>query len=421
MNLILSSATIIAKIIEKDIPLAQAAKEHFALHYYTREERKKIKAIVVATLLHRNVLGRIILDTFPSIKMYEKCLIIIGLANIIFVKAISDDETFEQLTSLIPADKISYHLLEKIIHQNFDINNLVPSYVIPNSSEYLHLKYNIPVWLIDMWGKHYGKILLTRLVASATRKNSPTLRVNKSKITKRELFNKYPEMYENGISESTVRYLGIRAVSKLDAVRRGELIPISEATNHVVNKLSIKPKDDILVMSDKHSSFVLALKEKFGDINKTLYALSTYEEVVDARKEVEACEFKNVEVIESPLSLLVTYVSNPHDFVVVLPPSSRFNDISLNPDFFTHFSNDKLDKILKLQSDYLEECSKYVEDGGHLVYLVETGNNKEGTLQIHYFLDSHSEFSLVEERQMLPLDKRGSFCYFALLRKGGRK
>lgn len=421
MNLILSATTIIGKIIEKDIPLAKAAKEHFALHYYTREDRKIIKALVVSTLKHRYVLGRIVLDNFPSIKMSDKRIIIVGLANTIFVKGISDDETMEQITSLISNDNISYHLLERILHQHFDVNNLVPSYVIPNSIEYFHLRYNIPVWLIEMWGKHYGKVLLPRLVGAISKKYVPTLRVNKAKISRKELLSKYPATYENGFSETTVRYLGTRAVSKVDAVKKGELIPISESLNHVANKLSLKGRDEILVMADAHSPFVLALDEKMSSKNRVLYALSTYDEVVEARKAIEACGFGRFEIVESPLSLLVTHVSHPHDLVVVLPPSSNFQSIAYTPDFFTHFTADKLDKILKTQQDYLEECSSYVEEGGQLLYLVETGNNKEGTLQIKYFLESHKEFSLVEERQMLPIDKRGGFCYFALLKKGGRK
>ncbi len=421
MNLILSAATIIAKIIEKDISLARAAKEHFALHYCTRDDRKIVKALVVATLKHRNILGRIVLDTFPSIKMHDKRIIVVGLANTIFVKGISDDETLEQITLLISNDNISYSLLEKLIHQKFDSNNLVPSYVIVNSNEYLNLKYNIPIWLIEMWDKHYGRQILPRLVSAVTKRHVTTLRLNKRVISRRELMSKYPGLYENGISETTVHYLGTRSLATLDAIKRGELIPISEAVNHVVNKLSFKGRDDVLVMADKHNSIVLALQEKLLDVNNILYALSSYEEVVDARKALENLNFGGINIVESPLSLLVTHVSKAQDLIVVLPPSSNFQLISANPDFFDHFSNQKLDMILKAQHDYLEECSTYLEENGQLIYLVETGNNKEGTLQVKYFLENHPDFALVEERQMLPLDKRGCFCYFAILKKGGRK
>ncbi len=421
MNLILSAVKIIGRIVEKDIPLGKAAKEHFSVHYYTKEDRKIIKALVVVALKHDNVLGRIVLDNFPSIGKEEKRFLIVALANVIFVKKISLDETTDEITSLISNEHISFALLEKFIHQRFDTSNLVPPYVILNSTEYFNLKYNIPVWLIDMWGKHYGRALLPRLLSSIDRKYVPTLRVNKSIINRREIYNNYPSLFENGISETTVKYLGTKTVSKIDAVRRGELIPISESLNHVVNRLSIKASDDVLIVADTHSSFSLALGERFNSRNKILYALSSYEETIDAKKAIRSCGFNQFDVVESPLNLLVTHISEAKDFVVVLPTSSNFQSISSIPDFFLHFSAEKLDSIISRQAEYLEESSVYVKDGGHLLYVIETGNNKEGSLQIKYFLESHKDFSLVEERQMLPLDKRGGFCYFALLKKGGTK
>lgn len=421
MNLIISAVKIIDKIVENDIPLAKAAKEHFSLHYYTKEERKIVKALVVTTLKHYSVLGRIVLDNFPSIKASDKRIIVVALANIIYVKGLSIDETMEEITSLISNESLSFALLEKVIHQNYDITNLVPPYVIPNSSEYLNLKYNIPVWLIDMWGKHYGRSLLPRLVSSIDRRYSQTLRVNKTIISRREIYTKYPTLFENGISETTVKYLGNKSLSRIDAVRKGELIPISESLNHVINKLSINKSDDVLIVANSHSSFALAFYEKMLLRNRILYALPTYEETINAKKAIESYGFKQFDVVESPLPLLVTHVSNLKDFIVVLPPSSNFQSIASTPDFFVHFTSEKLDDLLKQQVDYLEETSTYVKDGGHLLYIIETGNNKEGSLQIKYFLESHKDFSLVEERQMLPLDKRGGFCYFALLKKGGHK
>ena len=67
--------------------------------------------------------------------------------------------------------------------------------------------------------------------------------------------------------------------------------------------------------------------------------------------------------MESPLSLLITYVSEKKDQVWVLPPSSSFQYISERPDFFTHFSKDELDEILDIQRDYLEECATFVKEG----------------------------------------------------------
>ena len=108
------------------------------------------------------------------------------------------------------------------------------------------------------------------------------------------------------------------------------------------------------------------------------------------------------------------------DIVVLCPKSTNFNEINHYPDFFIHNHQEDIDKHILGQKEMLEEGSNYVMDNGLLVYAIETANNKEGSLLIKEFLDSHSEFKLVEQRQTLQFDRRATSIYFAILRKIGK-
>lgn len=419
MNEILAAYEILKKIVMDNEDLANATKAYFSLHFYTREKRKIIQALVVKALMHQLVLTCIISDSFPTIKKDESLLILVALTNTIFVKAFEDEETIEKTKSVLSLDsQLSLTMLEQLLTHHYDVNHLIPSYVRVDSTLYKSYKYNIPTWLIEMWNRHYGSNVTQRMLIQIRKKKYPSYRVNPLKIEAQDLWIKDKENWSKGLTNSTLQYIGKKPTKQIEAFRHGEVLPLSEGASSLVDELKYRNYDDILMMSGSFSYLPLALATKNEGQKNVFLAASTYYDVVTYRRMVETLGISNIEIVESPLSLLITYVSEKKDMVFVLPPSSSFQSISECPDFFNHFSNDQFDELIAIQRDYLEECSNYVKEGGTLVYFIETANNKEGTLQIHHFLDQHEDFILVEEKQMLPLDKKASIGYYAILKKG---
>ena len=88
------------------------------------------------------------------------------------------------------------------------------------------------------------------------------------------------------------------------------------------------------------------------------------------------------------------------------------------PDYFLRFDIQKLDELIANQTKALNEASAQVEDGGYLLYLVDTISKKETMGLIGEFLKEHSEFTLVEDKQYFPYKKFGGSYYYAVLKKG---
>lgn len=419
MNEILAAYEIMKKIVMDNEDLASATKAYFALHFYTREKRKIIQALVVRALMHQFVLENMINDSFPSISKENTLLILVALTNTIFVKALEDEETIEKTKAILPLDaNISLSMLEQLLTHAYDANHLVPSYVRVDSTLYKSYQYNIPTWLIDMWNRHYGSNVTQRLLMQIRRKKSPSYRINALKMETQDFLAREKEDFKESSTKNTVLYMGKLPMKRLEAYRHGEILPLSEGASSLIDKVSSRNYDDALIMVSSFSYFPLALLTRKQENPHFLLATPTYPDVISYRRAIELYGANKVEVVESPLSLLITYVSEKKDQVWVLPPSSSFQYISERPDFFTHFSKDEFDELLDIQRDYLEECATFVKEGGTLIYFIETANNKEGTLQIHRFLDQHDDFVLLEEKQMLPLDKKMSMGYFAILKKG---
>jgi 16S rRNA C967 or C1407 C5-methylase (RsmB/RsmF family) len=87
------------------------------------------------------------------------------------------------------------------------------------------------------------------------------------------------------------------------------------------------------------------------------------------------------------------------------------------PDYFLRFDIAKLDELIANQAKALNEASNQVEDGGYLLYLVDTISKKETINIINEFLKEHQEFTLVRDKIYFPYKKYGGSYYFAVLKK----
>ena len=71
---------------------------------------------------------------------------------------------------------------------------------------------------------------------------------------------------------------------------------------------------------------------------------------------------------------------------------------------------------MAFQSDILDNVCKYVKAGGTLCYSTCTINKDENENQVENFLGSHSQFSVVEQVQLLPDENHDGF-YICVMKK----
>ena len=100
-----------------------------------------------------------------------------------------------------------------------------------------------------------------------------------------------------------------------------------------------------------------------------------------------------------------------------MPDSSRFNLLQVLPDYFLRFDIEKLDELIANQVKALNEAANQVEDGGYLLYLVDTVSKKENSGVINEFLKGHPEFSLIQDKLYFPYKKYGGSYFYAVLKK----
>ena len=424
MNTIKSAFEIAYKTYQKDIPLRLSLRNYFNAHASTPEHRKIVKRICANFFRNYLALYELIEDAFPKLRMNDFYILGVALSDCVFIKSVTLEENLVIVFDLLRNNKssVSNDMVERLFNNITKYVDFIPSTIKPESKKYMSLKYNIPLWLVELWSKHYGKSIAQKLMLNTRKFIYQNFRVNRLKTTSKQLVTDYASDFIMGrsLTGTTVVYKSIADWKLLSNYQRGEIIPITEGMNHLVNKLSLRNNDDILVIDYANLNVHLALAEASKDkANITLYRQSE-DASYSAMNYIRQFGFNRIETAGGPLSRLFTFISNKKDIVVLCPKSTNFNEINHYPDFFIHNHQEDIDKHILGQKEMLEEGSNYVMDNGLLVYAIETANNKEGSLLIKEFLDSHSEFKLVEQRQTLQFDRRATSIYFAILRKIGK-
>lgn len=106
-----------------------------------------------------------------------------------------------------------------------------------------------------------------------------------------------------------------------------------------------------------------------------------------------------------------------YDYVLCDVPCSGMGTMKHKPDVKLRLTCDKVNEIVNLQKDIINNVSKYVKVGGVLVYSTCTINKNENERQIECFLNNHKNYEKIYEESILPSSINDGFYICKLIRK----
>ena len=145
--------------------------------------------------------------------------------------------------------------------------------------------------------------------------------------------------------------------------------------------------------------------------------VKSFDNYADVSRIIRQKQLKNINFFASSLDSLLVSISRPQDLVIVAPDSSNFDLIREQPDYLLHFKKSGMDELFAQEKEALSECSKFVAEGGTLIYMIYTISKKEGHQTVNEFLTNHPEFHFVEEKQCFPYEENETSLYYAVLHK----
>ena len=408
------SLIVLNDVLDEKTPFAEALRKQFKTNVDIRPLRGNVAGLVGCELRHQIYFDYMTRE-LKDLSAEQRRLLCLVLANAFFYRRFNVDETRAMLSEKLSEEQI------KAAAPLFDLastpENYIPAEVDRKSALYLSLRFNVPEWAVKIIG-HFGGSAAYQSLRKFSRPATTFLRVRTSVMPLASLFENtdYSASNVNGI----VTYKGSTPLRKIDAFKKGLLFAEKLLTKTIVDAHPIGEPNQILVYNaNPDTSLEREVIETYGESVGINIAVPNVDERVDVTKLIKDKNLHNVNFFSAPDPLsMEAAISGPQKLVIAAPMSTNFDLIPSSPDYLLHFDTQTMDSILNQEKAVLEGASKYVDDGGTLIYVVYTISKKEGHQTIAEFLKAHPEFHLVSEKQHFPYEELETAAYVAELIKG---
>ena len=410
MKLVEVSHSCLMDILYKEIPFKLAIENICNKNTVFRDDRKNLTNVVGCSLRHFYIFDNLISRLELELTNEQKVALYIYLSNRLFVPLISNKE----MDALLEQYEIKKADIDKLNSFTEDKSKIISPEYSNDSIEYLHYRFNIPTWVLKMWMKHF-KGYTYKIVKSINKPSNHYMIKNLSKISDEEL-NKNKDFVPS-FMDGLYQYQGNVGPARHSLVRSGKMVLITPAEYYLYSKLDLDFLRRIAIYSEVQNNIHLQLEAMLSNNLSYDIIAGSSEAYYSTKKDLEAHALNKVNLYQAGHSSIITCLSEKVHTFFVLPKNTNFAELRKSPDYFNRIKQEELDGYIANQKLALHNASEFIEEGGQLVYAVNTMNKKE-TLQIlDDFLKNHPDFVLVEQKQFLPFDKYDSTYYFAIFRK----
>ena len=403
---------ILDDILDNGTSFNEALRKVFQADVSLRPLRPLVAGLVGCELRH-HLLFKDVLSKVEGLNENEMRYSALALGDLYFVKRINKETMVEALKGVL-GDKIT--LLDALIENSDHAETLISPELSKSSNKYLSLRYNTPEWVLKIW-EHYGFGVTYKILKKNNRPGLETVRVRTSKISVESVLNNNKDFALSPVSDMLL-YGGKTPLRKIEAYRTGDLFSERLLTKSLLDQYKIsEPMELFCYSGNKDASLLKEIIETYGNKVGINLGVPSLEEHMDVTAMIRRDNLKNVNFFEGNVDSFESAISRPQDLVIAAPNSSNFDLVREEPDFLLHFKKDEMDALFKQEKDVLENASKFVAEGGTLIYMIYTISKKEGHQTIASFLANHPEFQLVNDRQAYPFEEMDTAMYYAILRK----
>lgn len=411
MNIFETSKTVLLKLVNEDVPFTIALKNTFKKNNSDAVEKSNVAALVGCELRHHYIFDNLINRFFEGEEFEKTIYLRFALANGLFLKRFPEKDLVALAEQDLDKEKI--YALYNFVKST---NEIIPNELDKSSPEFLSLRYNTPAWIIRMWQKQYGKGVVFKTLKVNYRQSVPSIRVNENKIDIDEFLAKHPDFSKAPV-DNMIIYQGRGSPKKLPEFDNGSLYFMKMATKVILDSLDLDVLKGIAIYTEVPNNIYLDLLTRFKEEAKADLVINNTNCYYETKRNLEKLGKHRMFIYEAEYTSLLTCLSKKVHTMICMPKSSTFDLFRSTPDYFLRIKQEGLDELIANESACLAECSKYVEDGGELVYMVPTLSRKESNNVIAKFLVENKDFELIEERQFFPFEVYDSCLYSARLKK----
>ena len=384
-------------------------------------DAKLLTNIVYGTLSHDRILNWEIKQLCQKApKDQAKVIILMSLYQLKYLDRIPDFAILNEAVSI--AKKVGGEQMGKfvnaILRESLRQELKFTKEVAKDEYEYLSLTYNMPVWVIKMWEKHYGKAKTLSLLEYSTKEAPLSIRVNIHKTNKEEIL-KNSDFVLGKLARNALTYEGITPIAQTEEMKKGLISVQDESSQYVVEVLDPKANTKVLDMCAAPGSKTQYICELMENTGKVL-ALDIHPHRVEIMKKyLASLKLTNVTCIcyDSTKLHEKEKLIESFDKVLLDAPCLGLGVVRRKPDILLDLKDEDLDEIVLLQQKLLDEAYLMLKEGGELVYSTCSINKKENDAQVTAFLSKHKDMRRVFEKQIFPDEYNSDGFYIAKMIK----
>ncbi len=405
------------EIVDDKTSFQEALRKKFVSNVDIRPLRANVAGLVGCALRH-NIYFDYMTKDFEGYEPRDRRLLTLCLSNAFFFRRFSDEEVRTMAKEELGEAK--YAIAEPLFELASTPEKYIPDTVDRHSNLYLSLRFNIPEWTVKIIA-HFGGSNLYQTLRKFSRPATIYLRARTSVLPLAHLFDN-PDFVASDIPGIVV-YKGKAPLRKNQNYAKGFLFNEKPLTKKLIDDHMISdPYQILLYNGNADCSLEKELIETYGSKVGINIAVPEVDEKVEVSRLLRDLGLKNVNFFSAPDPYAMeASISKPQQLVIAAPNSTNFDLIPTAPDYLLHFDTEKMDGILAQEKAVLEGASKYVDEGGTLLYVVYTISRKEGRHMVTDFLKAHPEFRLVSDQQCFPFEGLETSAYVAELVKGEKE
>ena len=263
-----------------------------------------------------------------------------------------------------------------------------------NNAEYLSVRYSCPLWLVRKWINEYGEEDTIEFLKASLGSAETYIRVNNTKITADELKTVLEGEgigCEKTYNENTLKInLGGKDIEKSDSFRKGFFHVQDMASQLCAKALGAKENDVVFDLCSAPGGKAYTVAETMNDKGRIL-CFDIYENRVNLI--VKGAERLGLSSIEGRVGDASVFNQNLGlaDKVLCDVPCSGLGIIRRKPEI-KYKSEEELADLPEIQYSIVANASKYVRNGGRLVYSTCTLSKAENEDIVAKFLENHKNF-----------------------------
>ena len=301
----------------------------------------------------------------------------------------------------------------------------------------LSVIYSMPRGITDMWLNRFGEEDTKRILKAFFMEKPLTLRVNTLRTDVKKLADKIKEalsaagdaedgpldIKDNSPRIEVIEEPGIIIIHA--SINPGALPGYEEGEFYVQDRSAMLPVDKAMIQKGDNILDVCAapggksiqaaiLAGEDGHITACDLNASRAEII---RENTRRMGIDNIEVCVRDAGEDKPDWHGRYDVVLADLPCSGLGVLTGKPESKYRFDRESSEALSRLQHKILNCVYQYVKPGGRLVFSTCTINKRENEDNTQSFLESHGDFSLCEEMQLLPDGRGNDGFYYAVMKR----